>query len=328
MIRRAAFWQWTIVIVAVLALEVLCRTGVLSPRDMTAPSAMVERLWQLLQQPKYLTQIRTTVANVLASVLLGIVIGFIVAAILHALPRVRRAVAPLLMSYFALPFFVLYPLLVVLQGMNNTPIITISTLAASIAMAMGALDGFDRIAPVLRKTSRALRLTPVAATLTVSLPATLPYLFAGAKLAIAYAVTSVIGAEFIMSSGGLGYAISFAYNNFENATMYALLLLVILMVTLLLMALNAIEARLRYSASSGVAVAAVVLARGTRAERWLEGSIVTIALLALWQLLHWVSSGEALTSPWDTLLRIVRLFQSPAFYANVAETGRRSAWRC
>ena len=37
----------------------------------------------------------------------------------------------------------------------------------------------------------------------------------------------VIGAEFIMSTGGMGYEISFAYNNFDNATMYPLILLIL-----------------------------------------------------------------------------------------------------
>ena len=37
----------------------------------------------------------------------------------------------------------------------------------------------------------------------------------------------IIGAEFIMSRGGMGYEISFAYNNFDNATMYPLIVLIL-----------------------------------------------------------------------------------------------------
>ena len=49
----------------------------------------------------------------------------------------------------------------------------------------------------------------------------------GAKLAVAYSLIGVIGAEFIMSRGGMGYEISFAYTNFDNATMYPLILLIL-----------------------------------------------------------------------------------------------------
>jgi NitT/TauT family transport system permease protein len=36
-----------------------------------------------------------------------------------------------------------------------------------------------------------------------------------------------VGSEFIMSRGGIGYEISFAYNNFDNATMYPLIVLIL-----------------------------------------------------------------------------------------------------
>jgi NitT/TauT family transport system permease protein len=47
------------------------------------------------------------------------------------------------------------------------------------------------------------------------------------KLAVAYSITGVIAAEFLMSRSGVGYQISFAYNNFDNATMYPLIVLLV-----------------------------------------------------------------------------------------------------
>ena len=72
---------------------------------------------------------------------------------------------------------------------------------------------------------------PVAAALRINLPSAIPYLFTGVKLAIAYCFIGVIAAEFIMASSGLGYSISYAFNNFDNGTMYALMLFVIVLVT-------------------------------------------------------------------------------------------------
>ena len=54
----------------------------------------------------------------------------------------------------------------------------------------------------------------------------------------------VIGAEFITSSRGIGYEISFAYNNFDNKTMYPLILLILVLVTAVNMSLYAWERRL------------------------------------------------------------------------------------
>jgi hypothetical protein len=54
----------------------------------------------------------------------------------------------------------------------------------------------------------------------------------------------LIGAEFIMSRGGMGCEISFAYNNFDNATMYPLILLILLVSITINMLLARWEKRL------------------------------------------------------------------------------------
>jgi NitT/TauT family transport system permease protein len=81
---------------------------------------------------------------------------------------------------------------------------------------------------VLTKTARILRLPPMDAALRITLPAAAPHIVTGVKLAVAYAFIGVIGSEFILSRGGIGYEISFAYTNFDNATMYPLIVLILL----------------------------------------------------------------------------------------------------
>lgn len=49
--------------------------------------------------------------------------------------------------------------------------------------------------------------------------------------------------------------------------------------------------------------------------------LVIVALLALWQILHWIAGSVALTSPADTLARAVELLGSASFWPHVAETG-------
>jgi NitT/TauT family transport system permease protein len=88
------------------------------------------------------------------------------------------------------------------------------------------------------------RLGLVSAALRVRLPYAAPYVFTGFKLAVAYSFIGVVGAEFITSSRGIGYEISFAYNNFDNAVMYAMILFILLLVISVNMSLHAWEKRL------------------------------------------------------------------------------------
>lgn len=228
----------------VLALEALCRTGVISPRILIAPSEMALRLAQLLASGKFNADIAETLGNVAIAFVLSVCGGFAAGAVIHAFPRVRRALDPFLASYYALPFFAFYPLFIVLFGLGRGAIVAIGFLFGVVAMVIATLNGFDRIPRVLVKTADVYRMGPVAAALRIKLPSAIPYLFTGIKLAIAYSFIGVIAAEFIMASSGLGYSIAYAFNNFDNRTMYALMLFVIVLVTIVNALFHGYEQRL------------------------------------------------------------------------------------
>jgi len=149
------------------------------------------------------------------------------------MPRVRRIVDPLLATYYSVPVFVLYPLFIVLFGLNAIPKTVIGFLYAVVAMVINTLNGLDRVPAVFWKTAKVYQLSRTGAAIHIVFPCAGPYLFTGAKLAVVYSFIGVIGSEFILSSGGLGYRISFAYNNFQSDVMYGLILFVLLRFVLL-----------------------------------------------------------------------------------------------
>jgi NitT/TauT family transport system permease protein len=228
---RVGIWRFAIVAGFIGLLELACRTGLISPRVLIAPSAMAIKLWEILKSGEANAHMVETIGNVALAFVLSVVVGFAVGALIHGLPRLRRAIDPFLASYYALPFFAFYPLFIVLFGLGRGAIVAIGFLFGVVAMIIATLNGFDRIPRVLVKTAKVYHMGPVAAALRVKLPSAVPYLFTGIKLAIAYSFIGVIAAEFIMASSGLGYAIAYAFNNFDNRTMYALMLFVILLVT-------------------------------------------------------------------------------------------------
>jgi NitT/TauT family transport system permease protein len=227
-----------------LMLELACRTGVIKPLTMIPPSEMAVALAGLARSGKLWPDLEQTLTNVLVAFLLSVVAGFAAGVAIHRLPRLRRTLDPLLASWYAVPFFVFYPLLVVVFGMNDLPIIVIAFLFACVAMVINTLNGIDRIPPVLAKVARVHRLGRLETALRLELPSATPHLLTGVKLAVAYSFIGVIASEFILSGSGLGYAIGYAYNNFDTATMYALMLFIVTLVTAINMGLWAYERRL------------------------------------------------------------------------------------
>ena len=229
MSRQAAiFWTRVAVIVGfVVALEILCRMKVIDPLTLIPPSEMVTALWRLFVSGRIWDDLVQTFSTVTIAFVFSVVVGLALGALVHALPRVRRSIDPLLASYYSIPFFVFYPLLIALFGLNKVPLIVIGFVFATAAMVISTLNGLDRVPRVMTKTARVMRLSPSTAVWRVTLPAAAPYLFTGLKLALAYSFIGVIAGEFILSGGGLGYSIAYAYNNFDNQTMYALMMFVL-----------------------------------------------------------------------------------------------------
>ncbi|MGH7486451.1 MAG: ABC transporter permease, partial [bacterium] len=242
--------------------------------------------------------------------------------ILHRLPRLRAAVEPLIASYYALPFFVFYPLAVVILGMNDAPIILMAALFAIVSMIASTLVGLDRVPAVLGKTIRAFHLAGPRATWFVLLPSVLPHIFAGMKLALGYSVAGVIASEFILASSGLGYSIAFAYNSFDGPTMYAYIVFVILLVSAVLAVVALVERRLQYRAGANWTVINKDRTRDGVLAKGLAWLAISCVILAAWQGLHLLSSAEAIASPLATWRRLTSLLSSERFWIHALETSR------
>ncbi|MGH7066995.1 MAG: ABC transporter permease [Acetobacteraceae bacterium] len=217
-----------VIIACFLLLEALCRTGVISPLVMIAPSAMFASMLHLLPAADVRHDVLRTSVTVVGGFVISVLAGFALGAALHASPRLRRTIDPLLASYYAVPSFIFYPLLVAIFGLNALPLMVIGIVFAAPAMMIATLLGLDRVPPVLRKVARTHRLGRARTIFLVVLPAAMPNLFNGIRLAFAYAFIAIIAGEFILSGGGLGYAIGYAYDSFEGRRMYGLLIFVLL----------------------------------------------------------------------------------------------------
>ena len=213
---------------AVLLLEALCRAGVIDPLTVIPPSAMVASMVDQLASGDLDVSTVQTFSTIGLSFVVAVAAGTALGAWLHAAPRARRAMDPVLASYYSVPTFIFYPLMVALLGLGMAPLVVLGCATATPAVVISTLAGLDAVPPVFRRVARVQRLGRMRTLWLVVLPAAMPYLFSGFKLALSYALIGVIAGEFILSGSGLGYAISFDYQSFDTAGMYGLMLFVLL----------------------------------------------------------------------------------------------------
>jgi NitT/TauT family transport system permease protein len=222
-----------IVAVAGLILEILCRTDVIPRLIMIPPSEMLASAWQILVSGEIKGDLYFSLVNIAIAIGLSVLGGFLTGLAIYSVPLLRATLEPFLTSYSAVPPIVFYPMLIVIFGLNRIPQILIAVMFGLVPMAMNTINGLYRIRPVFLKVGRTHRVSALASVIRIQLPAAAPYLFVGVTLAVSYSVIGVISTEFILSASGIGHQISFAYDNYDNRTMYGLVALLLVIATLL-----------------------------------------------------------------------------------------------
>jgi NitT/TauT family transport system permease protein len=213
----------------VVGLEAVCRAHLVRPTDLVPPTAMVRSMAAALTEPATLYSLGQTLATVAISILLASMSGIVAGIALHALPRLRKACEPFIASYYALPLFALYPLLVVILGVGAAPIIFTGTLYAAMSVLIGTLSGLDHVPRVFRKAAKVHHLGPLRALATVYVPSCSAEILGGVSLGVSYAFVAVIASEFLLAPVGIGHDIAEAYTSFKIDRMYGLMLILVLL---------------------------------------------------------------------------------------------------
>ena len=217
----------------VASLEAVCRAHLVRPTDLVPPSVMIRAMAIALTEPMTVYDLWQTIRSVAASAAIATVVGTAAGILLHALPRLRQACEPFIASYYALPLFALYPLLVVILGIGTAPIVFTGTLYAAMSVLIGTLSGLDHVPRVFRKVARVYRLGWLKALAGVYIPSCSGEILGGITLAVSYAFVAVIASEFLLAPSGIGHEIADAYTSFRIDRMYGLMLALVILTMLI-----------------------------------------------------------------------------------------------
>jgi NitT/TauT family transport system permease protein len=171
------------------------------------------------------------------------VFGLLAGLVFWKLPTVGRVFEPYLVSFYAVPMVLFYPVMIVIVGINASSVVILATIMATIPVALNTAVGLNGIRPVYLKLARSLQCNPRQTLFQIALPAAAPFIVAGLRLGVVYALIGAVAMEFVTAQAGLGYRIRYLYEIFDNNAMFAYIL-VVLALSVLLTALLALVERL------------------------------------------------------------------------------------
>ncbi len=221
--------------------ELLAKLGHVENYLLPAPSEVASALWEdrdLLAPDAWVTA-----REVLLGFGLALAIGVAIAILLHLSPVLRRAAYPLVVASQAIPVVVIAPILVIWFGFGITPKLIVIALICFFPIVVNTLDGLEGTDSDQVKMMRTLGASRFDLLRRLELPASLPFLFSGAKVAVAVAVIGAVFGELVGSDAGLGHAIQVGTAQLETARVFAAVLILSLMAIALFGLIALIERR-------------------------------------------------------------------------------------
>jgi len=195
------------------------------PPDFILPSP-AEVLAALRARPDLLqVDALTTLSETLIGLVAGTALGVGLALAMALLPPTRRVLLPVMVVSQALPVFAIAPLLVLWLGFGLAPKIVMATIAIFFPVASAFHDGLARTDPGLLDLARLYGAGRVRQVFLFRVPAALPSLVTGLRVAAVYAPIAALFGEWVGASSGLGYAMLHANGRAETDVVFAALLL-------------------------------------------------------------------------------------------------------
>lgn len=186
-----------------------------SPVDIARASAAN---WRVLLGETWPTFLESVLGFALA-----VAVGIPVAVCVANSRVLNLTLYPILIATQSIPKVAVAPIILVWFGLGMQSKLVIAFLVAFFPIVVDTAAGMRATPAGLLELARALRASPLQVFIKVQFPAALPFIFAGAKVAVTLAVIGAVIGEFVGSVGGLGNLLLSANSQLDSPLAWAAL---------------------------------------------------------------------------------------------------------
>ncbi|WP_237143695.1 ABC transporter permease [Phyllobacterium zundukense] len=251
MSRKKARGPWierysAVILAAVLlaAWQILVPLSGLSEFVLPTPLAIATRIVNDL--PLLATHAYVTLFEVIAGFAMGVFIGIPLALAIFYSRAFERAIYPILVALQTVPKVALAPLLVLYLGYGWAPKITLAFLISFFPIVISTVVGLQSLDKNLVNLVRSMGASEWQTFFKVRLPAALPNIFGGFKVAVSLAVIGAVIGEYVAAERGLGYLQLQANSLFDTTLNFATVVTISGLGVMLYFIINFVERRVTY----------------------------------------------------------------------------------
>ncbi len=201
--------------------EAAVRAGLVDARFFPPPSLVLVTLARLLADGTLIRHAAVSVGRVLAGFALGTAAGLAAGLMLGTVRTLRVALEPVISALYVLPKVAILPLVMLIFGLGEQSKIAIVAIATFFVVVINTTAAVIGVEPIYLEAGRAFGARRRQMFGHIIVPAALPAIFTGLRLALGTALIVIIAAEFVATQEGIGYFIWLAWNTLRPEAMFA-----------------------------------------------------------------------------------------------------------
>lgn len=231
-------------IVVVIIWQICGNLGWINASVLPAPWSIIEVFISRLKSGAIFTDVGISLLRVLEGYLLGGTLGIVVGTAMAFSKRFENALALILNLVRPIPIIAWVPIFIMWLGIGEVSKVTVITFGTFFPVLLNTLHGIRSTDPKLLEVAGSYEKKRSRIFFSVILPSSFPAIFTGLRLGLGLAWMSVVGAEMIGASSGIGYLIAFAGQLSQPAVMLTGVFIIGIIGCLIDYALRALERRI------------------------------------------------------------------------------------
>ncbi|MGC4778618.1 ABC transporter permease [Micromonospora chalcea] len=201
--------------------ETAPRAGLVDRVFLPPLSEVLAAWWELLRTGQLADHVGASLTRSLTGLALAVVTAIPLGLLIGWYRPLADLLSPLLEVFRNTAALALLPVFVLILGLGETSKIALVVYACSWPILLNTVAGVKGVDPLLIRSARSMGLNHLRLFQKVILPAAVPTVFTGVRLAGAYSILVLVAAEMVGAKAGLGYLVNYAQYNFAIPDMYA-----------------------------------------------------------------------------------------------------------
>lgn len=207
-------------------------------------SSVVTILWDQLSSGTLNNDLAVSAIPLFAGLGLTLAVGTAVGLLMGRIKIVQRMMMPWVMTFNAIPRIALIPMIIIILGIGVVDHIFVVFLSAIFPMIINVAAGSANVDSGLLRMARSFHVSRRETLRLLVLPATIPYIVSGFRIAIGQGLIGIVVAELFVSSAGIGHRLFAAGQQFDTPEVYAMVVLIAAVGIVFSQVLGALERRL------------------------------------------------------------------------------------